>query len=135
MKRRFTRCKNNSLGRAYCGMIICKGIVDAHILKEPANMSFKESFYLFVIILRVNKDSANVSFNNVGKSLVMRVRFLLRFAQIASNLGSKICICPVITRTIFFQLLQFCHVFSILSLNYRATHSDVPVKLQFGSKS
>lgn len=73
-------------------MIICKGIVDAHVLKEPANMSFKEPFYLFVIILRVNKDSANVSFYNVGKSLVMRVRFLLiklNLHRLRLTLGAK----------------------------------------------
>lgn len=43
--------KKKWFGRTYCGMIVCKGIVDAHIFKEPANLSLKEPLYFSVIKL------------------------------------------------------------------------------------
>lgn len=50
-------------------MVIGKGIVDGHILKEPLDMGIKETLDFFKVELRVNEDCPNVSFNYIGKAL------------------------------------------------------------------
>lgn len=56
-------------------MLVCEVSVNAHVFKEAANMSLKEPLCFFVIICRADKDSAKMSFPNVGKSLLSRKIF------------------------------------------------------------
>jgi len=50
---------------SYCRMIVCKGIVNGHILEEPADMLVEEALDFLEAVLRVHEDSADVRLNHV----------------------------------------------------------------------
>lgn len=50
-------------------MVIGKGIVDAHILKEPSDVVIKETLNFFEVEFRVYENCPNVSFNYIGEAL------------------------------------------------------------------
>jgi hypothetical protein len=56
--------------RGNCGtygwVIVCEGVVDSHVFKEPSDMLVKEALDFFKIELRVDKDCTYVCFNNIG---------------------------------------------------------------------
>ena len=54
---------------AHGRVIICKGIVNAHILKVPSDMGVKETLNLFEVELRVDKDCPNVCFDHIREAL------------------------------------------------------------------
>ena len=55
--------------RVYCRVIICVGIINAHVFKEPFDMLIEETLNLSVIELRVDKQGTNVRLHDIGKSL------------------------------------------------------------------
>lgn len=50
-------------------VVVGKGIVDGHILKEPSDMGVKETLNLFEVEFRIDEDCPYVSFNHIGKAL------------------------------------------------------------------
>ena len=50
-------------------MGIRKGVIDAHVFKEPLNVRVKEAFDLTVVELGIHKHGAEVSLNDVGETL------------------------------------------------------------------
>lgn len=46
-------------------MVIGKGIVDTHVLKEPFDVLLEEPLNFQVIEFRINKHRTNVGFNHV----------------------------------------------------------------------
>lgn len=50
----------------YCGVVVCEGIVDFHVFKEPLDMLLKEALHLSKVELRVHKDRTNICLDNVG---------------------------------------------------------------------
>ena len=47
-------------------MVVRISVVYAHVLKERLDVSFEESLDLSVVVFRVDKDGADVRFDNVG---------------------------------------------------------------------
>lgn len=79
-------------------MLVCEVSVNAHVFKEAANMSLKEPLCFFVIICRADKDSAKMSFPNVGKSLLSRKIFS---PDIVKGLGTSLLFAGLDLREIF----------------------------------
>lgn len=50
-------------------MTVRKSVINAHVLKKPADMSLEESLDFFKVELRVDEYCAKVSFENVGETL------------------------------------------------------------------
>lgn len=50
-------------------MVCGKGIVDAHIFEEPADVGIEKSLYFFEVELGVNENRANIGFNYIGEAL------------------------------------------------------------------
>lgn len=56
-------------GRAYRWVIVCKCVIDAHVLKVMSNVGFEKSFDFFEVEFRIDKYGANIGFDYVGKAL------------------------------------------------------------------
>ena len=54
---------------SYCRMVVCKGIVNGHILEEPADMLVEEALDFLEAVLRVHEDSADIRLDYVRQSL------------------------------------------------------------------
>lgn len=44
----------------YRGMVVGKGVVDRHVLEEPADMLAEKAFDFLVVVLRVHEDRADI---------------------------------------------------------------------------
>ena len=44
----------------YGGMIVCKGVINAHILEVPSNMRIKEALNLLEVELRIDENGSDV---------------------------------------------------------------------------
>ena len=71
--------------KTYGRVVIGKGIVDAHILKEPSDVVIKETLNFFEVELRVDEYCPNVSFNYIGKALQV-------FCQILQMVGKQLAL-------------------------------------------
>lgn len=50
-------------------MIVCKSVVNAHVLKIPADVFLKKSLNFAEVEFRVDKNCAKVGFKNVWETL------------------------------------------------------------------
>lgn len=69
VKTLWRRQGNVSEWRAHHRVIVSKGIVDGHVLEEPADVVIEEAFDFGVVELRVDEDGTEISFYNVGEAL------------------------------------------------------------------
>ncbi len=53
----------------YGWVVVCKGVVDAHIFEEPSDVHVEEALHFLVIELGVDKEGADVRFDNVRQTL------------------------------------------------------------------
>lgn len=49
-------------------MVVRKGVVDAHVVEEPADVAVEEALHLGVAEARVDEDGAEVGFDHVRKA-------------------------------------------------------------------
>ena len=56
--------------KTYCRMIVCKCVIDIHIFEEPTDVVLEESLHLAIVKFGINKDSSDVSFDDIRESLI-----------------------------------------------------------------
>lgn len=56
----------------YRRMVVCKSIVNGHFFEEPTDMLVEEPLNFIVVVLGVDKDGANVGFDDIREGLNSR---------------------------------------------------------------
>ena len=72
-------------GMTYSGVIIRKGVIDAHVFEVPLDMGIEETLYFFVVELGVDEYSSNIGLDNVRQALSCGLEFLIKIEPTKSS--------------------------------------------------